>query len=295
MALNWVLNISIFSRQNLDGIILKYLNCKPKKKKDLKKWEEIVEILRGTRKEVVIAVVGKYIRLQDSYKSIYEALTHGGISSNCRVTFKKVDSEMVERYGPEKYLKDVSGILIPGGFGIRGIEGMIECVKYARENKKPFLGICLGLQCAVIEFARNVCGLSDATSTEFNRNTKNPVVSLLAEQKRIKQLGGTMRLGAYPCILKRGTISYRAYGKKKIYERHRHRYEFNNKYRQIFEKKGMVYAGIYPEKDLVEIIELKEHPFFVATQFHPEFKSKPFSPHPLFSAFIKASLENRKG
>lgn len=282
----------IFSRQNLDGIILKYLDCKPKKKKNLEKWERIVGILRNTKKEVVIAVVGKYIRLQDSYKSIYEALTHGGIANNCRVKFKKVDSEMVEKYGPEKYLEDVAGILVPGGFGMRGTEGIIESIRYAREKKKPFLGICLGLQCAVIEFARNVCGLSGATSTEFDKNTEHPVISLLEEQKKIKQMGGTMRLGAYPCVLRKDTISFRAYKKEKIYERHRHRYEFNNKYRDIFEKNGMVFAGIYPEKDLVEIIELKNHPFFVATQFHPEFKSKPFSPHPLFSAFIKASLEN---
>jgi len=169
---------------------------------------------------------------------------------------------------------------------------MIETIKYARENKIPFLGICLGMQCSVIEFARNVAGLSDATSTEFNPNTENPVIDLLEEQKNIKEMGGTMRLGAYPCILKKGTISYRAYKREKIYERHRHRYEFNNKYRKILEEKGLIYAGIYPEKDLVEIIEIKNHPFFVATQFHPEFKSKPFKPHPLFSAFIKASLEN---
>ncbi|MCM8832888.1 MAG: CTP synthase, partial [Candidatus Omnitrophica bacterium] len=246
-------------------------------------------ILRNPEKEVKIGVVGKYIKLQDSYKSIYEALIHGGIDNRCKVVFKKVDSELIEKEGAEKFLNDVSGIIVPGGFGIRGTEGIIESIRYARENKIPFLGICLGLQCASIEFARNVCGLPDASSTEFNPKTKNPVIYLLPEQRKVKDKGGTMRLGAYPCILKKGTISYNAYKKIKVYERHRHRYEFNNKYRELFLKNGMVIAGIYPEKDLVEIIELKNHPFFVATQFHPEFKSKPFAPHPLFSAFIKVS------
>ena len=280
-----------FSEQNLDKLILKYLRLKQKPRRNLKKWENVVHILRDTQKEVLIGVVGKYIKLQDSYKSIYEALTHGGIANKVRVKLKKVDSEMVEKDGAEKYLKDVSGIILPGGFGIRGIEGMIESIRFARENKIPFLGICLGLQCAVIEFARNVCGLSDATSTEFNPKTKNPVISLLEEQKKVKEMGGTMRLGAYPCILREDSISYKSYKKKNIFERHRHRYEFNNNYLKTFEKKGMVFAGIYPEKNLVEIVEIKDHPFFVATQFHPEFKSKPFAPHPLFSALIKASLK----
>ncbi|MGB9677112.1 MAG: CTP synthase, partial [Candidatus Ratteibacteria bacterium] len=281
----------IFARQKLDLIILKYLSLNSKKRKDLKKWEEIVNILRNVNRKVKIGVVGKYIKLQDSYKSIYEALVHGGISNQCEVIFEKIDSELIEKEGSEKFLKDVSGIIVPGGFGIRGTEGIIESIKFARINRIPFLGICLGMQCAVIEFARNVCGFLDASSTEFNPKTKNPVIFLLPEQRKQKMKGGTMRLGSYPCILKKGTISYRVYGKEKIYERHRHRYEFNNKYRELFEKKGMVIAGIYPEKDLVEIIELKDHPFFVATQFHPEFKSKPFNPHPLFKAFIKASIE----
>jgi CTP synthase len=281
----------IFSREKLDLIILKYLNLKRRKNKDLNKWKKIVDILRNPEKEVKIGVVGKYIKLQDSYKSIYEALIHGGIANKCKVIFEKVDSELVEKEGAEKFLKDLSGIIVPGGFGIRGTEGIIESIRFARENKIPFLGICLGMQCATIEFARNVCGLSDASSTEFNPKTKNPVIYLLPEQRRIKEKGGTMRLGAYPCILKKGTISYKAYRKTKIYERHRHRYEFNNRYRELFEKNGIIIAGIYPEKDLVEIIELKEHPFFVAVQFHPEFKSKPFKPHPLFSAFIKSAIK----
>jgi CTP synthase len=281
----------IFSREKLDLIILKYLNLKKRKHKDLNKWKKIVNILRNPEKEVKIGVVGKYIKLQDSYKSIYEALIHGGIANKCKVIFEKVDSELIEKEGAEKFLKDVSGIIVPGGFGIRGTEGIIESIRFARENKIPFLGICLGMQCATIEFARNVCGLSDASSTEFNPKTKNPVIHLLPEQRSIKEKGGTMRLGAYPCFLKKGTISYKVYKKTKIYERHRHRYEFNNKYRELFEKNGIIIAGIYPEKDLVEIIELNEHPFFVAVQFHPEFKSKPFKPHPLFSAFIKSAIK----
>lgn len=282
----------IFARQKLDYIILKYLNLKPSRKRNLKKWENIVHILRNTKREVKIGVVGKYIKLQDSYKSIYEALVHGGVDNNCRVIFEKVDSEDIEKYGAEEFLKNISGVIVPGGFGIRGVEGIIQAIEFIRINRIPFLGICLGMQCAVIEFARNVCGLSDASSTEFNPKTKHPVIYLLPRQRRIKRMGGTMRLGAYPCILKKGTLSFQAYKKEKIYERHRHRYEFNNKYRELFEKNGMVIAGIYPEEDLVEIIELKEHPFFVATQFHPEFKSKPFKAHPLFSLFIKKSLSS---
>jgi len=281
----------IFSKQNLDKIILEYLGLQPNSKYNLEKWENIVNILRNAKKEVKIGVVGKYITLQDSYKSIYEALVHGGIENKVKVVFKKVDSEMIEKEGPEKFLNDVSGIILPGGFGIRGIEGMILAIKYARENKIPFLGICLGMQCATIEFARNVCKMENASSTEFNQNTKFPVIHLLPSQRGIKKKGGTMRLGAYPCNLKKGTISYSAYKRIRIYERHRHRYEFNNKYREIFEKNGLVIAGINPTKNLVEIIELKNHPFFVATQFHPEFKSKPFASHPLFSSFIKASIE----
>ncbi|MCX7916654.1 MAG: CTP synthase, partial [bacterium] len=233
----------IFSRQKLDLIILKYLNLKKRKNNDLNKWREIVDILRNTEEKVKIGVVGKYIKLQDSYKSIYEALIHGGIANRCKVIFEKVDSELIEKEGPEKFLKDVSGIIVPGGFGIRGIEGIIQGIRYARENKIPFLGICLGLQLASIEFARNVCGLSDASSTEFNHKTKNPIIYLLPTQRGVKFKGGTMRLGAYPCKLKKGTISFNVYKKTKIYERHRHRYEFNNKYRELFEKKGMEIAG----------------------------------------------------
>lgn len=284
----------IFARQKLDGIILRYLGLKPRKKQDMDKWHEIVGTLRSTEKETVIGVVGKYIKLQDSYKSIYEALVHGGIAHKTKIRLKKIDSEAVKtREDAAKLLKDVSGVIIPGGFGIRGIEGMIETIRHARENNLPFLGICLGMQCCAIEIGRNLCGLKGASSTECNPGTQNPVIDMLPGQKNVKDLGGTMRLGAYPCILKKNTEAYRYYKKREIHERHRHRYEFNNKYRKTFEDKGVVFSGIYRAKNLVEIIELKGHPFFVATQFHPEFKSKPFKPHPLFTGFIGAALKHK--
>jgi len=285
----------IFARQKLDAIILRYLGMKPKKKQDMEKWHRIVSTLRKTKKEAVIGVVGKYVKLQDSYKSIYEALVHGGIAHEARVVLKKIDSESVKtREKAEKLMEGVSGVIIPGGFGIRGIEGMIETVRYVRENRIPFLGICLGMQCSVIEFARDVCGLTDAMSTEFKPETRNPVINLMEEQKKVTEMGGTMRLGAYPCRIEKGTLAFSAYRKLKVYERHRHRYEFNNKYRDIFEKKGVVFSGLYPEENLVEIMELKDHPFFLATQFHPEFKSQPFKPHPLFLSFVKASLKRKE-
>jgi CTP synthase len=239
-------------------------------------------------------LVGKYITLQDAYKSIYEALAHAGIANDTRVEIKKIDSEAVQKEGTHKLLNGVSGILVPGGFGYRGIEGKIGAVKFARENKIPFLGLCLGMQCAVVEFARNVCGLKDANSTEFKPKCKYPVISLLAEQEKVKDLGGTMRLGAYPCKIKSKSLASKVYGRNLISERHRHRYEFNNKYRKIFEQKGMVFSGVYPKKNLVEIVELKAHPYFIAVQFHPEFKSKPDKAHPLFREFIKAALNLRK-
>ncbi|MDD5568745.1 MAG: CTP synthase [Candidatus Omnitrophica bacterium] len=237
-----------------------------------------------------IAVVGKYIGLQDAYKSIYEALIHGGIVNNAKVEIKKVDSEDIEKLGAGKLLGDVSGILIPGGFGSRGIAGKLKAVQFAREKKIPFLGLCLGMQCAVIEFSRNVCGFKDANSTEFNLKTKHPVISLLEEQKKIKGLGGTMRLGSYPCKIRRSSLARRIYGRDLIFERHRHRYEFNDKYRKILEKQGLRFSGVCPKRNLVEIVELSAHPYFIAVQFHPEFKSKPDSAHPLFREFIKAAL-----
>ncbi len=284
----------VFKKQILDEIILSHfkLICKFS---DLKDWEKnVVSRVLNPKSRVTIAVVGKYIELQDAYKSIYEALVHSGIANDTKVEVKKIDSETIQKYGAEKFLKDVSGILVPGGFGYRGIEGKIKAIGFARQNKIPFLGLCLGMQCAVIEFSRNVCGLKDANSTEFKPKTKYPVISLLVEQKKIKDLGGTMRLGAYPCKIKNNTLASKTYGRNFIQERHRHRYEFNNQYRKIFERKGMVFSGVYPKKNLVEIVELKNHPYFIAVQFHPEFKSKPDKAHPLFREFIKAALVTRK-
>jgi CTP synthase len=289
----------IFKDQGLDKLILRHFSIHSRMT-DLKDWQKnVVDRAINPTHKVTIAVIGKYIELQDAYKSIYESLIHAGIFNDSRVVIKKVDSEDIEEEGAERILKGISGILVPGGFGYRGIEGKIAAIKYAREKGIPFLGLCLGMQCSVIEFARNVCGLKEANSTEFKPKTKHPIISLLAEQKNIKEMGGTMRLGAYPCKIKRGTLAERVYKATMISERHRHRYEFNNKYRALLEKKGMVFSGIYPEKSLVEIIELplasgKPHPYFIAVQYHPEFKSKPDKPHPLFREFIKSALKREK-
>ena len=277
-------------KQGLDRLIVKLLNLKCGEG-TLSDWENtVLEKLKSPSKEMQIAVVGKYITLQDAYKSICEALIHGGIVNDVRLWIKKIDSGDIEKNGPREYLRGVKGILIPGGFGNRGIEGKIKAAQFARENGIPFFGICLGMQTAVIEFARNVCGLKGATSTEFYKNTKYPVISLLEEQSKIKLKGATMRLGAYECRLKKPSKAHSAYKKKKVCERHRHRYEFNNDYREIMERNGMIFSGIYTKGNLVEILELKNHPWFVACQFHPEFKSKPDNAHPLFIDFIKHSL-----
>jgi len=284
----------IFKGQGLDKIILKHFGLKCTST-DLKGWQsKVVERAVSPRKKVEIAVVGKYIGLQDAYKSIYESVIHAGIYNDTKVIVRKIDSEDIERDGPSKFLKGVSGILIPGGFGYRGIEGKIAAIKFARENRIPFLGLCLGMQCAAIEFARNVCGLKNANSTEFNNKTRHPVIGLLDEQRHVKDIGGTMRLGAYPCRIRKGTLAYRIYKKALVSERHRHRYEFNNKYRKMLEKKGIILSGLYPKRNLVEMVEIKGHPFFIAVQFHPEFKSKPDRPHPLFREFITASLRKAK-
>ncbi|MCX7965368.1 MAG: CTP synthase [Syntrophorhabdaceae bacterium] len=292
----------LFHKEGLDDKITSLLNIWSRKP-DLSKWEKIVETIRNPKKQVDIALVGKYVRLKDSYKSLNEALVHGGIANNARVNIKYVDSEEIESGLMEK-LDGADGILIPGGFGDRGIEGKIKAIKYARENKIPFFGLCLGMQLAVIEISRDLAGLKDAHSTEFNENTPYPVIYLIEEwidrenkiQKRDKfsAKGGTMRLGAYKCILKQGSLAHRAYMQDTIFERHRHRYEFNMSFKKTLEECGMEITGISPDGKLAEIIELKGHPWFLACQFHPEFKSKPFNPHPLFKEFIKASLKYRQ-
>ncbi|MBI4435915.1 MAG: CTP synthase [Candidatus Omnitrophica bacterium] len=284
----------MFKVQKLDRVIMRLLGLKTKGS-DLARWEkEVVEPALRPKYFTKVAVVGKYIELQDAYKSVYEALRHGGFANNTRVFIKKVDAESIQKWGAEKYLKNVQGLLVPGGFGNRGIEGKIKAIRYARENKIPFLGLCLGMQTASIEFARSVCGLKGANSTEFDKGTAHPIISLLEEQQSVKEMGGTMRLGANPCRVKRHTRTYEAYKKDLVYERHRHRYEFNNKYRKLFAQKGLIVTGVYPKGELVEIIELKDHPWFVASQFHPEFRSKPDEPHPLFREFVRASLQNHQ-
>jgi CTP synthase len=289
----------MFKENGLDRIVLRKLNLKPGKSvsQPIKKWEKIVNIRKNVKKRVKIGVVGKYITLQDAYKSIDESLCHGAIANNIELDIIKIESDSLERKTKKdirNIFSGVNGILIPGGFGGRGIKGKLVATKYARENKIPFFGICLGMQIAVIEFARNVCKMRTANSTEFKKRTKYPVISLLTEQKGIKWMGGTMRLGHYKCRLKAGTKARKVYGSPEIMERHRHRYEFNGKYKKLFQKKGMVLSGIHPEGQLVEIIELKDHPFFIAVQFHPEFKSKPDKPHPIFIDFIKATESHGK-
>jgi CTP synthase len=281
--------------EGLDEIIVKQLRLNVEDGAErLKAWKvNVVDKVLSPAHHAVIGVVGKYMELQDAYKSIYEALKHGGIANDAKVEVRKIDAEEVTVHGPEKYLRGVNGVLVPGGFGDRGIEGKIKAIRYAREQKIPFFGICLGMQCAVIEFSRHVCGMNRANSTEFNKATPFPVISLLEEQKRVKDLGGTMRLGSYACHLKKGTKTYKAYGKENIQERHRHRYEFNNKYKAKMETSGMLISGTSPNGRLVEIIELADHPWFVGCQFHPEFRSKPDHAHPLFRDFVKASLARK--
>ena len=280
------------AKQDMDVYILELLRCHVGRL-DMRDWSKMVNtLIHPGQGEVEIAVVGKYISLQDSYKSIYEALTHGGIANDVRVKVRQVESEEIEKKGAEKLLSGVDGILVPGGFGDRGIDGKIEAVRYARENGIPYFGICLGMQCAVMEFARNVCGLKDAYSSEF-RDTPDPVIHLMESQRKIYKKGGTMRLGSYPCELKAGSQAAGAYGSDKIDERHRHRYEFNNDYRETMEAKGLVFSGLSPDGELVEIIEYPQHPWFVACQFHPEFQSIPMRPHPLFSGFIAKAMERR--
>jgi CTP synthase len=276
----------------LDQLIVEKLHL-PHRPLQVSDWQEMLERLRKPQHEVVVAVVGKYVKHHDAYKSVYESLQHAGIWHHTKVILKRVESETVEREGVERLLAGADGILVPGGFDRRGIAGKIEAIRYARERGVPFFGICLGLQCAVIEFARNVLGLAEANSTEFNPSTPHPVVCLLDAQRQVTQLGGTMRLGAYLCRLREGSRAHRAYGQLIVTERHRHRYEVNNAYRDCLEEAGLQIVGTTPEGDLVEVVELADHPWFVAVQCHPEFKSKPTQPHPLLRDFIGAALAYR--
>jgi CTP synthase len=278
--------------EGLDDRVAELLNIWSRAPR-LEKWEKIVKSIKEPTREVRIAVVGKYVDLTESYKSLNEALVHGGIANDTRVSLDYIDSTQIEQLGAETLLAHADAILVPGGFGIRGTEGKIAAVKYAREKKIPFFGICLGLQMAAIEFARNVLGLEKANSSEFDEGTPHPVVSLMADQKQVSAKGGTMRLGAYACSLKPGSMASKVYGKQEISERHRHRYEINNEYRARMEEKGLVASGINEQLGLVEVIELQGHPYFLGCQYHPEFQSKPFSPHPLFAGFVKAALDQR--
>ncbi len=266
------------------------LQCGPP---DLDEWREMVNRLQNATHEVTIALVGKYVSLPDAYFSVVEALRHAGAAHDAQVNVKWVNAEDLETGSVEEYLTDADGILVPGGFGDRGVEGKIKALRYARLNRIPTLGICLGMQLAVVEIARDVLGLTGANSPEFNEHTPHPVIDLLPEQKTVSDKGGTMRLGGYPCKVLPGTLAHKAYGVDEVTERHRHRYEFNNEYRKQFEEAGVVLSGLSPDGRLVEIIELKDHPWFVATQFHPEFRSRPNRPHPLFQDFIGAALRNR--
>jgi CTP synthase len=282
----------MYEKENLPGIAIEKLNLKCGKP-NLKQWLRFVNKVKNPTGKVRIAVCGKYIELKDAYKSISEAFVHAGAENDVEVQLDWIRAEDVEDYGAEKYLKGATGLLVPWGFGNRGIEGKINAIKFARENKIPFFGICLGLQCAVIEFARNICGMKDANSTEF-RKTKHNVIDMMLEQKSVRNLGGTMRLGAYPCTIQKGSNAYAAYRKELVTERHRHRFEVNNKFRKKLADNGMIFSGMYVNNDLVEIIELPDHPWFVAVQFHPELKSRPVAPHPLFVGFVKAVKENSK-
>jgi CTP synthase len=283
----------VFHEEGLDERIVEKLNIWTGAP-NLKKWEHVAHVLSNPRESVRIAVVGKYMSLKESYKSLLEALVHGGIANEVQVHLDCIEAEKIEQESVEAVLDKVDGLLIPGGFGDRGSEGKIAAIRYARENQIPFFGICLGMQMAVVEFARNVCGLEGANSSEFDLRTAHPVIHLMEEQKSIDIKGGTMRLGTYPCVLQNGTLAARLYGREKISERHRHRYEFNNAYRAEFGAKGMVLSGLSPDSNLVEIIELKNQPWFLGCQFHPEFKSRPMDCHPLFRGFIQAAVEKRQ-
>ena len=282
----------VFEKERLPHIVIEKLNLKCGAS-DLRRWTRFVNRIKHPNGKVTVAVCGKYTDLLDAYKSITEAFMHAGADNDVKVEIRWIKAEDIEHEGAERHLKDVAGLLVPGGFGERGVEGKIEAIRYVREHQIPFFGIRLGLQCAVIEFARHVCGLKGAHSTEF-RKTKNNVIDLMMDQKGVKNMGGTMRLGAYPCILAKGSKAFKAYRKDLVSERHRHRYEVNNKFRKKLTEGGMVFSGVSPDNSLVEIIELAGHPWFVAGQFHPELKSRAINPHPLFRDFVKAAKEYKQ-
>ena len=279
--------------QKIDDIVLKHFNLTAKEA-DMEEWTSLVERVDNLKDEVRIALVGKYVELHDAYISVVESLKHAGYKHNSKVKIDWIQSEDITEENVHEYLKEADGILVPGGFGDRGVEGKITTIKYARENKIPFFGICLGMQLAAVEFARNVCGLTGAHSSELDPNTPYPIINLLPDQENVVEMGGTLRIGSYPCTLTEGSQAHKEYGEINITERHRHRYEFNNFYRERLTNKGLVLSGVSPDGRLVEIVELPEHPWFVAGQFHPEFKSRPEKAHPLFAGFIKASLENKR-
>ena len=278
-------------REKLDVICLKKLNITNFQEPELTKWKEFLDKLKYPKSKVTIGLIGKYIELQDAYKSILESFVHAGAMNECKVQIVNVHSEFITAENVGEKLGNLDGLLVAPGFGLRGVEGKIIAVKYARENKLPFFGICLGMQMAVIEFARNVLGLSQAHSTEMDPDTPDPVIDLMEEQKKVTAKGGTMRLGSYPCELKSGSLARTIYGKEIISERHRHRWEFNNKYLEQYEASGMIASGKNPESGLVEIVELANHPFFIGVQYHPELKSTVETPHPIFVHFVKAAKE----
>jgi CTP synthase len=279
----------VLYKEKFDLIVLDRLHL-PERKIKLEEWETLVQRIKSPERKVEIALCGKYVEHMDAYKSIMESFVHAGAENNAKVAVRSISAEQLEVDSPENYLKGVSGILVPGGFGERGIEGKINAIRFARENKIPFFGICLGLQCAVIEFARNVCGISKSNSAEFKKNKYN-VIDLMPDQKNVKNMGATMRLGAYPCSLSEGTAAIKAYKTDYISERHRHRFEVNNKFRNVLSDHGLVFSGLSPDKELVEIIEYPDHPWFLGCQFHPELKSRATKAHPLFREFVKASLK----
>ncbi len=288
----------LLEEQGMDSIVMEKLGL-PERPKDMAAWRGMLEkILQPHERNVTIAIVGKYVNLPDAYLSVSEALKHAGIAHDAGIKIKWVNAEIIEaeNLDVKKLLADVDGVLVPGGFGIRGIEGKIKAIQYARENKVPFFGICLGMQCAVVEFARNICGFADAHSTEFVENSIHPVIDLMPEQATVDEKGGTMRLGIYPCKIPENTLTCAAYKDEIIYERHRHRYEFNNVFRDVLLEKGLVIGGVSPNERLVEVVELPQetHPWFVGTQFHPELKSRPTNPHPLFKDFIAAAIAGQK-